>query len=117
MYLVRRLRLKMALKRSRQADIQWVVANVENFGFYAICIAIGIGILLFVAEPYRFMPEETEKKKRVGSTYWGIYEGAPIVEPEAMRTIEVRRTTRKDRSIVGSQTYSAGKGVRMSGHG
>jgi hypothetical protein len=90
---------------------------MENFGFYAICIAIAIGTLLFIAEPYRFMPEETEKKKRVGSTYWGIYEGAPIVEPEAMRTIEVRRSTRKERIIAGSQTYSAGKGVRMSGHG
>ena len=85
--------------------------------FYAVCIIIALGTLAFVAEPYRFMPEEEEKKKKVGSTYWGIYEGVPIVEPEAMRTIEVRRSTRKEKNIAGSATYAAGKGVRMSGHG
>lgn len=87
--------------------------------FYAVCIAIAIGTLLFVAEPYRFIPDEPEKKnnKKVGSTYWGIYEGTPIVEPEAMRTIEVRRSTRKEKYIAGSATYAAGRGVRMSGHG
>ena len=90
---------------------------MDNVFFYTVCIAIAIGTLLFVAEPYRFMPEESEKKKKVGSTYWGIYEGTPIVEPEAMRTIEVRRSTRKEKYIAGSATYAAGRGVRMSGHG
>jgi hypothetical protein len=90
---------------------------MENVAFYVVCVIIGLATLGFVAEPYRFMPEEEEKKKKVGSTYWGHYEGAPIVEPEAMRTIEVRRSTRKEKYIAGSQTYAAGRGVRMSGHG
>ncbi len=90
---------------------------MDNVVFYTVCIVIAIGVLLFIAEPHRFMPEETEKKKKVGSTYWGIYEGTPIVEPEAMRTIEVRRSTRKEKYIAGSATYAAGRGVRMSGHG
>ena len=90
---------------------------MENFIFYAVGIVISIAILLFVAEPYRFMPEPEEKKKKVGSTYWGIYEGTPIDEPESMRTIEVRRSTRKEIYIAGSGTYAAGRGVKMSGRG
>ena len=90
---------------------------MENFGFYSVCIVIALTALLFVAEPHRLLPEQEHKKKRVGSTYWGVYEGAAIVEPESMRTIEVVRSTRKMKFIAGSQTYAAGRGVKMSGRG
>jgi len=86
-----------------------------DIAFYVVGAICGIGILLLVAEPYRFLPEEKGKKKLVGSTYWGIYEGTPTNEPEAMRTIEARKSTRKERYIAGSSTYAAGRGVNMSG--
>ncbi len=85
--------------------------------FYLVSIAILLAMLFFVAEPYRVIPDGKPKKKRVGSTYWGIYEGTPIVEPDAMRTIEVEKSTRKEKYIAGSSTYAKGRGVKMSGHG
>jgi hypothetical protein len=85
--------------------------------FYIVAGIVAFGILLLVAEPYRFMPEFKKKKKMVGSTYWGIYEGAASEEPAAMRQIEVIPSKTKHKLVVGSATYAAGKGVRMSGHG
>jgi hypothetical protein len=72
-------------------------------------------LLMFVAEPHRFIPESTGVKKKVGSTYWGIYEGCPVEAPVEQRTIEIRKPTRKEKNIAGSTTYEAGRGVNMSG--
>ena len=83
------------------------------FGFGAV---IGLALLIFIAEPYRFMPEpEKKKKKRVGASYWGIYEGAQAEEPEAMRTVELQQVARKNQYTAGSSTYAMGRGVNMSG--
>ncbi|HEY9716845.1 MAG TPA: hypothetical protein V6C69_05230 [Trichormus sp.] len=76
---------------------------------------VAVVLLIAIAEPLRFMPEFEKKKKRVGSTYWGIYQGASTDEPEAMCTIELQQVARKERYIAGSVTYSQGRGVNMSG--
>ncbi len=83
--------------------------------FYIVAGAIAIGILLVIAEPQRFMPEPKEEKKLVGCTYWGIYEGTAADEPETLRTIEIKKASRKEKYIAGGTTYAAGRGVRMSG--
>jgi len=86
-----------------------------DFLLYAFGGAIAIILLVAIAEPLRFLPEFERKKKHVGSTYWGIYEGAQTEEPESMRTVELLQVARKERYIAGSSTYAQGRGVNMSG--
>lgn len=79
-------------------------------------VVIVCALLAFIAEPKRFMILSQEKTpKKVGSTYWGIYEGTPSEEPESMRTVELKDVARKEVYIAGSSTYSMGRGVNMSG--
>lgn len=87
-----------------------------------ICLFFFVGVVAFtllmvVAEPHRFLPERKAEKKKVGSPYWGIYEGCAIEAPVEQRTIEIRKPTRKEIVTAGSQTYAAGRGVNMSGRG
>jgi hypothetical protein len=82
--------------------------------FYTFGGVIALVLLAFIAEPYRFMPEGKRKKKTVGSSYWGIYEGAAVTEVENA-TVEVPQPARKLRYTLGSSTYAKGRGVNMSG--
>lgn len=89
---------------------------MENlFVVFAACVALFL--LLAIAEPYRFIPAFEARKRKVGSTYWGVYQGTPSDEPEGNRTIELQAVTRKEPCVVGSSSYSKGKGVSMSGRG
>lgn len=72
-------------------------------------------LLMVVLEPYRFLPEIKTKNKRVGSTYWGNYEGCPVEQTAEMQTIEVKKSKRKMIYTAGSTTYALGRGVNMSG--
>ncbi|CAN5676589.1 hypothetical protein BH10CYA1_BH10CYA1_55350 [soil metagenome] len=87
---------------------------MDIFLFFLVGI-VAFTLLMVVAEPYRFIPESKGAKKKVGSTYWGIYEGCAIESPIEQRTIEIRKPTRKEKNIAGSTTYEAGRGVNMSG--
>ena len=80
------------------------------FGVIVVC-----GLLLMIAEPYRFMPETNNKAKKVGATYWGSYEGVSPEEPEEMRQVELQKVARKLHYAAGSITYSQGRGVAMNG--
>ncbi len=80
------------------------------FGVVAI-----IAILLLIAEPKRFIPDIEKKSRKVGSTYWGFYEGAEQDDTEALRTVELKDVARKQQYVAGSITYSQGRGVNMSG--
>lgn len=75
---------------------------------------IALALLVVIAEPYRFLPQWEEKKKFVGSTYWGIYPGTSSEDGEG-QTIELRKACRKERYTAGSSTYAQGRGVNMSG--
>jgi len=72
-------------------------------------------LILFVVEPYRFIPEGKGKAKRVGSSYWGIYEGAQVEDLKGVEGVEIRKPARKHIYTAGSATYAAGRGVNMSG--
>jgi len=87
---------------------------MDIFLFFFVGI-VAFTLLMVVAEPHRFIPESKGVKKKVGSTYWGIYEGCAIEAPVEQRTIEIRKPTRKEKIIAGSTTYEAGRGVNMSG--
>jgi hypothetical protein len=79
--------------------------------FNIVCLLIAIAILLVVAFPDRFLPSKPKKKKKVGSTYWGAYEGAPPDEPEEEKTIQVEHPARKEKVIGGSYMYHIGRGT------
>ena len=74
-------------------------------------------LLLFIVEPYRFLPDSKEKTRTVGSTYWGTYAGTPAESAAENKTIKIRKKARKEVYIAGSQTYAKGRGVNMSGRG
>lgn len=84
------------------------------FGFGAL---IAFVLLLAIAEPYRFLPDFEQKAKSVGSTYWGIYEGASVEEKDPTQKIKLHKVARKERYVAGSSTYANGRGVNMSGRG
>ncbi|HEY9679216.1 MAG TPA: hypothetical protein V6C76_14500 [Drouetiella sp.] len=76
---------------------------------------VAFSILLVVAEPHKYLPEGKAKIKKVGSSYWGVYDGSAVNSPTELCTIEIKKATRKDKVVAGSQTYAAGRGVNMSG--
>jgi hypothetical protein len=83
--------------------------------FYGVSGLVVLFLLLIVAEPYRFFPEEKPEKKKVGSTYWGVYEGASFEEAESEKTIVIEKSKRKERTVYGSRAYAAGRGVKLTG--
>ena len=74
-------------------------------------LIVGIGILLIIAFPERFLPVAGEKKKRVGANYWGFYPGVQRSVSEDMPTIETVAIKKKSSNIAGSTSYDMGRGV------
>ncbi|HEY9786713.1 MAG TPA: hypothetical protein V6D17_15025 [Candidatus Obscuribacterales bacterium] len=82
---------------------------------YAFGGIVALLLLVAIAEPHRFFPEPKDKKMNVGATYWGFYEGLEADSPEHLKTIEVKRSKRKETVVAGATTYAAGRGVSMRG--
>jgi len=85
-----------------------------EIGIFLFVGVVAFGLIMFVLEPYRFLPDFEGKAKKVGSTYWGIYDGASTKDLE-VPGVEVRKPARKHIYTAGSATYAAGRGVNMSG--
>lgn len=68
---------------------------------------------LVVAFPDNLIPGVGPRKKRVGARQWGRYHSTPAEVDGEEASIEVRTPARKVREVAGSQTYAAGRGVRM----
>ena len=83
---------------------------MDNFMSFLGFFIIGAS-LAFIAFPHWFIPESKDKKRMVGSSYWGVYEGLPGEESEALKTIEIKKPARKERVIGGSSMYAAGRGT------
>jgi hypothetical protein len=79
-----------------------------------IALIIGLGILLIIAFPERFLPVAGEKKKRVGANYWGAYNGTQTSESADMPTIETIAIKKKKSVLAGSTSYDMGRGVSGS---
>lgn len=79
--------------------------------FNIACLFLAIAILLVIAFPERFLPASKKKKKKVGSTYWGAYEGQATENTEEEKTIQVEHPARKEKVIGGSYLYNAGRGT------
>ncbi|MBU6452316.1 MAG: hypothetical protein KGS72_11090 [Cyanobacteria bacterium REEB67] len=81
--------------------------------FNTVAILCAAAILFAVAESDRLLALVKPKGKKVTSSYWGVYEGN---RPDmSVGVVEAKAPSGKHRNIMGSSTYAAGKGVRMSG--
>ena len=81
--------------------------------FNIMAILCAASILFAVAESDRILALLKPKGKKVTSSYWGVYEGN---RPDlSVGVVEAKAPSGKHRNIMGSATYAAGKGVRMSG--
>jgi len=85
-----------------------------DFIFFTVAGAVGIFLLIVIANPRFFLPN-APRTKIVGPTYWGNYEGGKPEDAENELKIEVKTVRRKDRVIAGSGLYARGRGVNMSG--
>ncbi len=85
-----------------------------DFIFFFFSGLVGLGLLLAIAFPDRFIPDHPMKKKRkVGSSYWGVYQdGNPL---KSVGDIEVAPLTDKQITNYGAFSYAAGKGVSRRG--
>lgn len=83
---------------------------------YFVGILLAIAATAVIAFPDFMMPDTKARKKRVGVRQWGVYHGSePLKEGEEDQGVEVKIPARKERSMYGSATYQAGRGVRMGG--
>ena len=78
-----------------------------------IGIIIGLAILLMIAFPERFLPVVSQRKKRVGATYWGFYKGSEDCRPEETMLVEAALAGR-ERIVAGSGMYAKGQGVKVN---
>lgn len=83
--------------------------------FYIFGGIVALVLLVTIAEPQRFLPERKDKKFKVGATYWGHYRGTDAEAPEELQTIEVTKSTSKEKTCIGHTTYAMGRGVSMRG--
>lgn len=83
--------------------------------FHFFIVILGIFLLVVIAAPKTFIPEVAYKKKRVGASYWGDYEGQGADKPEDEPTIEVKLIKTKETIVAGHTTYALGRGISFRG--
>ncbi len=86
---------------------QWDLA-FDYFFFALIAGFILVPAIRYFAQMKVCLPPG----KKVGPSYWGVYEGAPINEEVCLRTIAVRQPTFQEIVTAGSAVYSKGKPVK-----
>jgi hypothetical protein len=74
---------------------------------------LAIFILSVIAFPKFFAPPEP-KRKKVGATHWGYYEGASEHEDEEAGKVLVPKPMRHNHPVAGSQSYARGPGGKGS---
>lgn len=93
---------------------------MQEFFSYFVGILIAVWVTMLVAFPDYLIPQLGGKKKRFSGRHWGAYQDSPEMNPKEVdpkESIEVSTPARKLTYTVGSQTYAAGRGVKMSGRG
>jgi hypothetical protein len=81
--------------------------------FEIVTAIMAILVLLVIACPERLLPVGKKQTRRVGASYWGVYENAAPDDPAECATIEVHEPARKPSEVVGSQMYAMGRGVSV----
>jgi len=87
-----------------------------------ICFLIVIGIIgatitlisvLHNLDVSEMMPVYKPRKKKVGPSFWGNYEGG-AGDIQAMHTIKLPKITFNPEAVVGSELYSKGMAVKSA---
>ncbi|HEY9791483.1 MAG TPA: hypothetical protein V6D22_13865 [Candidatus Obscuribacterales bacterium] len=81
--------------------------------FEVVSVLLALYLLLSIAFPERFIPELKLKRKKVGSSYWGVYEGRAVTDAPEETTIDVPKPARFRKVVAGSSQYSNGKGLSL----
>jgi hypothetical protein len=74
-------------------------------------VAVGIYVFREELEPTFLIKK---KDKRLGPSYWGVYEGSELEEQEAMRTIVPPKPCKDADGVAGSGMYSKGRAVKSA---
>ncbi len=82
---------------------------MQHVGYLFGAIAAFVAIFL-IASPERFFKRQCKSKKLVGPSYWGSYHNES--ENKEHGYIESIIYPTKDQSLVGSDTYARGRGVK-----
>lgn len=82
--------------------------------FFVACGIVAIVLLAAIACPEKFLPDNpAAKTRKVGSSYWGVYEGS---DPSTSAgEIEVKPMGNKQKTVYGATSYSQGRGVSRRG--
>ncbi len=75
--------------------------------FEIVGVIAAVFILVAIAFPKLMRPELKEKEQSVGSTYWGIYEGAKREELEG-ESVRIPKPSRALHPVAGSISYARG---------
>jgi hypothetical protein len=78
--------------------------------FEFVSALVALFLLLAIAFPNLIVPQIKGKKKKVGSAYWGVYEGTALSDTGEGR-VEIPTPTRKIHITAGSGMYASGKGI------
>ncbi len=74
-------------------------------------LLIAASVLLMMAFPRRVAELIQKKSRKVGCTYWGVYEGAATEETDTEKLIEIKEPSAKERITAGSTMYALGRGT------
>lgn len=85
-----------------------------DIAFLVVSGLVAVFFVAVIACPEKICPDHPMvKKKRVGSSYWGVYENA---DPEkSVGSVEVEPLVGKHKSVYGAASYAQGKGVSRRG--
>jgi hypothetical protein len=108
----RRLTLPRILGR---ASVGLADGVIDMDFFYIFGGIVALVLVIAIAEPQRFLPAPKDKKFKVGVTYWGHYVDTEAEAPVEQRTIEVTKSSAKEKTCIGHTTYAMGRGVSMRG--
>lgn len=87
-----------------------------------VYLLLGIGIIgatitlvsiLHNLDVSEMMPVYRPRKKKVGPTFWGNYDGSGH-DPANMQTIRLPKITFNQEAVVGSEMYSKGRAVKSA---
>lgn len=75
---------------------------------------VAFGLVFAIAFPDRICPDHpNRKKKKVGSSYWGVYKDADPAQ--SFGEVECAPLCDKQKTVYGAFQYSQGKGVSRRG--
>ncbi len=69
---------------------------------------VAVPIIRFSINTTKLLPPG----KKVGGSYWGVYTGVPVSQPEWTKTIKVHQPSLSDIVVAGSGVYASGKPVK-----